>query len=124
MNPTGFVPTADKILVEPVQVEQKHGILYLPEQTLEKEQLAQQCGVVVAMGDTALLAPEMAGIKVGDMVLCERYQGQEFPVDGIKFRIYRARSVIGKATRLPDSVIRGAKSSVETFGINETPQAA
>lgn len=124
MNKTGFIPTADKVLVEPVAVEEKHGTIVLAAATLEKEQLAQQCGIVLALGTTAPLAPEMEGIGVGDMVLCNRYSGMEYPVDGVKYRVYRARDVIGKALRLPDSVVRGHISSTEAFGENQIATAA
>lgn len=124
LNATGLVPTADKVLVEPTKVEEKHGSLYLPVLTQEKEQLAQQIGTVIAMGETAANCPEMAGIKVGDQIFYIRYTGEEFRIDGVPYRIMRARDVLGKATRLPDSVIRGARSSVEVFGMNNVQEAA
>ena len=115
----GLVPTADKILVEPMKVqEQTKGGIVLATASLEKEQLAQTIGTVVAMGSTAKECPELEGIAVGDQVLFARYSGAEFPVNGLSYRIMRARDVIGKATRLPDSVIRGAQSSAEVFGQN------
>ena len=125
MNP-GLVPTADKILVEPMQVkEQTKGGIVLATTSVEKEQLAQTIGTVVAMGSTAQLCPEMEGINIGDQVLFARYSGAEFPIDGLAYRIMRARDVIGKATKIPDSVIRGAESSVAVFGQNPlVPEAA
>jgi len=118
-NTTGLHPTADKILVEPVTVEEKtSGGIVLASQSLDKEQLAQTIGTVIAVGNSAHLCPEMTGIEVGDQVLFARYSGSEFPVGGVSYRIMRARDVIGKATKLPDSVIRGALSSVEAFGFN------
>jgi chaperonin GroES len=105
-----------------VQETTKAGIV-LATQSLDKEQLAQTIGTVLAIGTTVKDCPEMDGIGVGDQVLFARYSGTEFPVNGISYRIMRARDVIGKAEKLPDSVIRGAQSSVETFGIN-IPQAA
>lgn len=119
-NTTGLRPTADKILVDPVRVEEKSsGGIVLPGQSLDKEQLAQTIGTVIAIGNTASLCPEMDGIAVGDNVLYARYSGAEFPIDGVTYRIMRARDVIGRADKLPDSVIRGALSSVEAFGFNE-----
>ena len=115
----GLVPTADKVLIEPMKVEeQTKGGIVLATASLEKEQLAQTIGTVVSMGSTAKMCPEMEGIEIGDTVLFARYSGAEFPVNGLAYRIMRARDVIGKATRLPDSVIRGAQSSVDVFGQN------
>ncbi len=124
LNRTGLIPTADKVLVDPVQVEEKtSGGIVLATQSLDKEQLAQTIGTVLAMGNTAHLCPELDGIKVGDTILFARYSGAEFPVNGVSYRIMRAKDVIGKATKLPDSVIRGAMSTVEVFGHNEAVAA-
>lgn len=120
----GLIPTADKILVEPMKVkEQTKGGLILATSSLEKEQLAQTIGTVIAMGSTAKECPELEGIGIGDTVLFARYSGAEFPVDGLAYRIMRARDVIGKATRIPDSVIRGAESSVAVFGTGQAVAA-
>lgn len=133
MNNTGLYPTADKILVEVCKVEEKSaGGIFLPEMAKDKEQLAQIVGTVLALGGTCkaldedgyMLCPELEGIEVGDHIIFARYAGAEFPVDGVAYRIMRAKDVIGKCTRLPDSVIRGAQSSVATFGHNTVPQAA
>ena len=133
LNNSGLVPTADKILVEPMRVEEKtRGGIVLASQSLDKEQLAQTIGTVIAMGRTCKLTdvggnpliPEVDGINIGDMILFARYSGAEFPIDGVSYRIMKARDVIGKATKLPDSVIRGAQSSVATFGQNDTLAAA
>jgi len=123
-NNSGLIPTADKILIEPLKVEETtRGGIVLATSSLDKEQLAQTIGTLLSMGETAKLCPEMEGIEVGDLVLFARYSGAEFPIDGLTYRIMRARDVIGKATKLPDSVIRGAQSSVSTFGVNN-PLAA
>ena len=125
MSNPGLIPTADKILIEPMKVqEQTKGGLILATASLEKEQLAQTIGTVVAMGSTAKMCPELEGVEIGDQVLFARYSGAEFPIDGLSYRIMRARDVIGKATKIPDSVIRGAQSSVEVFGANMPDIAA
>ena len=119
LNESGLTPTADKILVEPMKVaETTHGGIILANSALDKEQLAQTIGTVLAMGGTARLCPEMEGIEVGDVVLFARYSGAEFPIDGVAYRIMRARDVIGKATRIPDSVIRGAQSALSVYPPN------
>jgi chaperonin GroES len=123
-NPSGFYPTADKVLIHPTKVEEKtHGGIVLATKSKEKEEAAQVTGTIIAVGATATLCPEMDGINVGDDILFARYSGMEYPVDGVCYRIIRARDVVGRAERLPDSVIRGAQSTMEVFGIN-TPKAA
>ena len=119
-NNSGLIPTADKILVEPLKIEEKtSGGIVLATGSLQREKMAQIVGTVIAMGTTAKECPEMEGIEVGDIVLYARYCGVELPVDGITYTIMRARDVIGKTTRSPDSVLRGAQSSAEVFGHNQ-----
>jgi len=123
-NSSGLYVTADKVLVEPNKVEEKSaGGIVIPAQSLEKEELAQITGKVIAMGQTCPLCPEMEGIEVGDTVLYARYSGAEFPVNGVRYRIIRARDILGKSEGRLDSVLRGAQSSAQTFGVNETVAA-
>jgi chaperonin GroES len=118
-NDSGLTVTADKILICPMKVEEKTaGGIVLPAASQDKEQLAQQMGTVVAMGLLAAQAPEMDGISLGDTVLFPRYRGQDFPVDGVRYWVMRAQDVLGKATKLPDYVLKGAESSADVFGIN------
>ena len=119
-NDSGLTVTGDKVLIAPMVVEEKtSGGIVLPAMSLEKEQLAQQMGVLLAMGSVAVGAPELEGIAVGDVVLFPRYRGQDYPVDGVRYWIMYAKDILGRCDKLPDSVIRGARSSVEVFGINE-----
>ena len=119
-NNSGLIPTADKILVEPLKIEEKTvGGIVLATDSLRRERMAQIVGTVLAMGSTAKECPEMDGIEVGDIVLYARYCGAQLPIDGIEYTIMRARDVLGKTTRSPDSVLRGAQSSSEVFGINQ-----
>ncbi len=118
-NDSGLAVTADKILVSPMKVEEKtSGGIVLPSASQEKEQLAQQLGVVIAMGSLAQAAPEMEGIELGDTVLFPRYRGQDFPVNGTRYWVMRAQDVLGKVTKLPDYVLLGAESTATVFGIN------
>lgn len=118
-NPSGFYPTADKILIHPTKVEEKStGGILIASETKEKLEVAQVTGTILAMGATAKLCPEMEGIEVGDDVLFAKYAGMEYPVDGVSYRILRARDIVGKAQRLPDSVIRGVQTTREVFGVN------
>src|SRR5271157_1734183 len=96
------------------------GGIVLPSATQEKEQLAQQLGTVLAMGSTAKDYPEMEGIEIGDTVFFPRYRGANFPVDGVDYWVMKAEDILGKATKLPDFVMRGADSSLATFGANYT----
>ncbi len=119
MNASGLSVTADKVLIQPMKVEEKTaGGLILAMQTQDKEQLAQQMGVIVAMGSLAAQAPELEGIELGDTVLFPRYRGQDFPVDGVRYWVMRAQDVLGKVTKLPDTVFNAAESTSAVFGVN------
>jgi co-chaperonin GroES (HSP10) len=119
-NESGLQVTGDKVLVRPMKFETKSaaGIIVV-DQTKDREEMAQQMGWLVGIGPKALGEPELEGISLGDLVLFPRYQNQMFPVDGEMYWILRVSSILGKATRLPDSVFRGAEGSVQVFGMNE-----
>jgi chaperonin GroES len=118
-NDSGLTVTADKVLVLLMKVkEETQGGIILPSVTQAKEQMAQQLGTLVAWGDLAATAPQLRGINLGDTVLISRYAGQPFPVDGKNYFILRVTDVLGKASRLPDYVIKGAEAAHEVFGVN------
>ena len=119
-NDSGLTVTGDKVLIRPFKVEEKTaGGIVLPQASQVKEQMAQQVGQLVAVGDAALRAPELQGINLGDFVLFPRYQPAEFEFDGEKYWIMRASSILGKITKLPDYMMRGAESSLAVFGSNK-----
>ena len=119
-NESGLTPTGECILVLLLKVEEKTaGGIVLPEISKEKEEMAQRIGTLLEVGPDAVGSPELQGIKVGDQILFARYSGDHFPVDGVNYRIMRARDVIGKCTKLPDYMLQARKSSVEAFGMNQ-----
>ncbi len=124
-NESGLMVTGDKVLVRPVKVEEKtSGGIVLPSMSQDKEQMAQQMGYLVGIGAAAVGRSELDGIALGDLVLFPRYPGQEFPVAGERYWIMRVDAILGKATRLPDYVIRGAESSLSVFGEGGEQKAA
>jgi chaperonin GroES len=123
-NDSGLKVTGDKILVRLHKVEEKtSGGIILAGSTQEKEQMAQQIGTLVDWGDQAKDAPELKGITLGDTLLFHRYTGAHFPVDGVDYWIMKSSQILGKATKLPDFVIKGADSSLQHFPANN-PLAA
>jgi chaperonin GroES len=68
-------PVGDRILVKPVELEQKTaGGLYIPDTAQEKTQEA----VVVAVGDDK----EVIKVKVKDRVIHDKYAGTSVKIDG------------------------------------------
>lgn len=90
-----FKPLKDRILVKySEEAEKSAGGLYIPETAKEKPQK----GEVVAVGagkitdDGKLQAME---VKVGDIVLFEKYAGSKIKMDDTEYLIIREDDVLG-----------------------------
>ena len=86
-NPTGW-----RILVLPFKMKDKtKGGIVLAETTLEKQQVASQCGLVLAMGSQCYKDkeryPEGPWCKVNDWVMFARYAGSRIKIDGGEIRL-------------------------------------
>ena len=80
-------PTGWRILVLPFKMKDKtKGGIVLAETTLEKQQVASQCGLVLAMGSQCYKDkeryPEGPWCKVNDWVMFARYAGSRIKIDG------------------------------------------
>jgi chaperonin GroES len=76
-------PLDDRVLVEPIDEEEKVGTLVIPDTAKEKPMM----GVVRAMGydfDLKEGKPLKELLKVGDKVLFGKYAGQEIKIGGKK----------------------------------------
>lgn len=81
-------PLADRVLVEPMEAEQKTaGGIIIPDTAKEKPQQ----GVVVAAGPGK--KDEPMSVKAGDKVLYGKYSGTEINVDGIVYLIMRESDI-------------------------------
>ena len=92
MNTSGWKPTGHRVLVRVEQVERttESGII-IADITADKEQLGQDSGVVVELGNTAYSDQSEPWCKVGDYVKFGRYAGQlirpKESLDGIEYRV-------------------------------------
>jgi co-chaperonin GroES (HSP10) len=118
-NDSGLEVTGECVLVKLLKVEEvsKGGII-LAQSTQDRNQLAQQIGFLIDAGDLAMQSVNMQGIKIGDPVFFPRYSGTHFPVDGVDYWVMLCRHICGKATKLPDFMVWGARDSIEVFGVN------
>lgn len=86
-------PLSDRVVVTPVEAEEttKTGII-LPGSAQEKPQIAE----VVAVGPGGLVDGNQIDmvIKVGDLVLINKYAGTEVKADGEKYTILRQNEVL------------------------------
>ena len=86
-------PLFDRIVVEPVEAEEKtkSGIVLLAKDQ-EKPQMARV--IAVGPGGNVDGRDVVMEVKVGDKVLCSKYAGSEFKVDGKDVTIMRQSDVL------------------------------
>ncbi len=94
-NTSGFTPKGNRVLVRPKLLEQKTaGGIVVPEMALEKEQMAQVYGTVIAIGEYAWEG-QTPWAKIGDTVLFGRYRGADVKgKDGVTYRIMNDVEII------------------------------
>ena len=86
-------PLFDKVVVESVTTEEKSkGGLFLPSAAQEKPQTCK----VVAVGPGGVMDGKevVMQVKVGDKVLCAKYAGSDFKVDGKEFTIIKQSDIL------------------------------
>ena len=86
-------PLFDKVVLEPTPTEEKtkSGFI-LPGSAQEK----QSTGKVVAVGPGGVIDGKdvTMQVKVGDIVLCSKYAGSDFKVDGEEFTIIKQSDIL------------------------------
>mgnify|MGYP001204712401 CR=1 FL=1 len=92
-------PTGWRIMVLPYKMKEKtKGGIVLAETTLEKQQVASQCGLVLAMGPQCYKDkeryPEGPWCKVNDWVMFARYAGSRIKIDGGEIRLLNDDEVL------------------------------
>ena len=95
MEKSKIQPLADRILVEPLEAEEKSaGGIVIPDTAKEK----QQKGRVIAVGkgrinDEGKVTP--LEVKINDQVLFGRYTGTEVKVSGTDYLIIKEDDILG-----------------------------
>ncbi|MFR1566050.1 MAG: co-chaperone GroES [Christensenellales bacterium] len=86
-------PLFDRVVIEPIDAEEKtkSGIVLLA-----KDQEKPQMAAVVAVGPGGFVDGKEVKmeVKVGDRVLCSKYAGSEFKVDGKEVTILRQSDIL------------------------------
>jgi len=92
------VPTGWRMIVLPFKMPEKSkGGLYFGQDTLEKQQVASTCGLVLAQGPDCYdkeKFPEGPWCKKGDWVIFARYAGSRIQIDGGEVRILNDDEVL------------------------------
>lgn len=90
-------PLFDRVVIKPCEQEEKtaSGIVLLAKDQ-EKPQMAE----VIAVGPGGMLDGKEVKmeVKVGDKVLCSKYAGSEFKVDGQDVTILRQSDILAIVT--------------------------
>ena len=92
-------PTGWRILILPFKMKEKtKGGIFIGESTLEKQQVASQCGNVLAIGPHAYQDkerfPDGPWCKVGDWVMFARYAGSRIKIEGGEVRLLNDDEVL------------------------------
>ena len=92
-------PTGWRMLVLPFRMDGKtKGRILLGGETIDRQQVASQCGSVLAMGDACYLDkdryPNGPWCKVGDWIVFARYAGSRIEIDGGEVRLLNEDEVL------------------------------
>ena len=92
-------PTGWRMLVLPFRMDEKtKGGILLGGETIDRQQVASQCGNVLAMGPQCYKDkeryPEGPWCKVGDWVVFARYAGSRIEIDGVEVRLLNEDEVL------------------------------
>ena len=102
-------PTGWRIIVLPFKMDEKtKGGIIMNESTLEKQQVASQCGNVLAMGPQCYKDkeryPEGPWCKVGDWVIFARYAGSRIQIEGGEVRLLNEDEVLA-TVKNPEDIL-------------------
>lgn len=90
-----FKPLKDRVLVEySDEAEKSAGGLYIPDTAKEKPQK----GKVIAAGPGRVTEDgklQKMDVKVGDIVLFDRYSGSKINMDNVEYLIIREEDILG-----------------------------
>lgn len=87
-NKSGLHPTGRTVLVHLDPVPTRYGMVELHQSTVEKDQMAQVHGTLIATGPLAWETSLRAAVPIGSMLIIKRYAGEYVTgVDGVKYRI-------------------------------------
>ena len=92
-------PTGWRILVLPFKMGEKtKGGVLLGQESVDRQQVASQCGNVIAMGDACYRDkeryPSGPWCKVGDWVIFARYAGSRIEIEGGEVRLLNEDEVL------------------------------
>jgi chaperonin GroES len=102
-------PTGWRLIVLPFKMDERtKGGIIMNETTLEKQQVASQCGNVLAMGPQCYMDkeryPEGPWCKVGDWVIFARYAGSRIQIEGGEIRLLNEDEILA-TVKNPEDIL-------------------
>ena len=102
-------PTGWRLLVLPFRMDEKtKGGLLLGQDTLDKQQVASQCGNVLAMGPQCYKDkeryPDGPWCKKGDWVIFARYAGSRIQIEGGEIRLLNEDEILA-TVKNPEDIL-------------------
>lgn len=97
INTSGITPVGVSILVYPEQVEEtsESGIVLSSLSQLERDQMKQTDGIVIAIGPNAYYDEKGPRCKVGDKIIMAAYAGMiRKGNDGLQYRVIKDNDVV------------------------------
>ena len=103
------IPTGWRILVLPFRMDEKtRGGILMGQDTLDKQQVASQCGNVLAMGPQCYKDreryPNGPWCKKGDWVIFARYAGSRIQIEGGEIRLLNEDEILA-TVKNPEDIL-------------------
>jgi len=102
-------PTGWRIIVLPFRMDEKtKGGILMGQDTLDKQQVASQCGNVLAMGPQCYKDkeryPNGPWCKIGDWVIFARYAGSRIQIEGGEIRLLNEDEILA-TVKNPEDIL-------------------
>ena len=102
-------PTGWRIIVLPFRMDEKtKGGIFMGQDTLDKQQVASQCGNVLAMGPQCYKDrqryPDGPWCKKGDWVIFARYAGSRIQIEGGEIRLLNEDEILA-TVKNPEDIL-------------------
>ena len=102
-------PTGWRIIVLPFRMDEKtKGGIFMGQDTLDKQQVASQCGNVLAMGSQCYKDkeryPDGPWCKKGDWVIFARYAGSRIQIEGGEIRLLNEDEILA-TVKNPEDIL-------------------
>ena len=89
-----FKPLGDRVLLKPIEEEEKKGGIIIPDTAKEKPQKGEVVAVGPGKKDESAKLIEM-NVKVGNKILYGKYSGTEMKVEDVDYLIVHEEDILG-----------------------------